>query len=181
MDSIKNYILLIVAAFMSLQLFAQAPIYMVNGERVNSIDTIPQSLIERYEVLDVTDELIAEYGQEASNGVVLLTVKYDQSPKFISDETFANYIIERVKWDDTDPTARITVKYRILTSGELKVVETLESTEWRLKRKVLKVMKQSPKWQPALRGDTPVESEGVLSLQLPLGRSMPRERYVIIL
>lgn len=181
MHSITKYILLIVAAFMSLQLFAQQPIFIVNGERVASIDSIPQSLIERYEELEVTDSLIAEYGTEASNGVILLTVKYDQNPKFLGDDSFAKYIIDRVEWDENDPTARVVVKYRILTSGELDIIEVLDSTEWRLKRKVLKVMEKSPRWQPALRGDTPVESEGILSLQLPLGKSMPRERYIIIL
>ncbi len=181
MHSITKYTLLIVAAFMSLQLFAQQPIFIVNGERVASIDSIPQSLIERYEELEVTDSLIAEYGTEASNGVVLLTVKYDQNPKFLAESSFSDYIIDRIKWDKNNPTARIVVKYRILTSGELEIVEVLDSTEWRLKRKVLKVMEESPVWQPALRGDTPVESEGILTIQLPLGRSMPREKYIIIL
>ncbi len=166
---------------MSLQLFARQPLYIVNGEPRSSIDSIEQSQIERIEMLDVTDSLIMRYGVEASNGVSVITLKYDEPAIFEGGGTFSDYILESVKWDETDPVARLSFRFTILASGEMVVGEILESTEARLKRKVMRAIKDAPRWKPALNMGKAVDMEGVYKIQLPIGRNMPREKYIILL
>ncbi len=181
--AMKNlkYIFVIVAAFMSLHLFAQNPIYIVNGEQRDDISSIPQEIIEKIETKEPSDEVIAKYGTEASNGVYIVTLKYDTPAKFSDDTTIEQYLIDHVEWDENEQTARVVLRYNIVESGDLVVTEVLEATEKRLKRKILSALKSSPKWTPATKADKPVVVEDILSLQLPLGRKMPRERYTIIL
>jgi hypothetical protein len=39
---------------------------------------------------------------------------------------------------------------------------------------VIDAVEKAPRWQPAMRDGKPVESEGVLRVQLPEGKSIPR-------
>ncbi len=176
-----TYLISIVAAFMSLQLFAQQPLYIVNGVERESIDSISQSQIERIEMLDVTDSLILKYGPKASNGVSLITLKYDTPASFGGEGTLSDYIIKSVGWDETDPVARLSFRFKILASGEMVIGDILESTESRLKRKVMRAIAQAPLWRPATNHGEAVDMEGVFRLQLPIGRDMPREKYIILL
>ncbi len=175
------YLTLIVAAFMSLQLFARQPLYIVNGVERDNIDSISQNQIERIEMLDVTDSLILQYGQRASNGVSVITLKYDTPASFGGEGTLSDYIIKSVGWDETDPVARLSFRFKILTSGEMVVGDILESTESRLKRKVMRAIEQAPLWKPATNLGEAVEMEGIFRVQLPIGRDMPREKYIILL
>ncbi len=40
--------------------------------------------------------------------------------------------------------------------------------------RVIDAVEKAPRWQPAMRDGKPVESEGVLRVQLPEGKSVPR-------
>lgn len=68
----------------------------------------------------------------------------------------------------------------MLPADETVVQQELESTDNRLKRRVLKAVAEAPRWHPAQKNGAPVESEGVLSIQLPEGRRMPRQAELVI-
>ena len=56
---------------------AQDPIYVVNGQVVSDIRNIPPGDIESTEMLPADEQAIARYGTKASNGVILITLRYD--------------------------------------------------------------------------------------------------------
>lgn len=89
-------------------------------------------------------------------------------------------IARQVRWDESEPTARVVLRYKITPDGETIVQQELESTDNRLKRRVLKAVAEAPRWHPAQKNGAPVESEGVLSIQLPEGRRMPRQAELVI-
>lgn len=150
------------------------PLYIVNGKVTQEIHSIPPDEIEHVEMLPADEETIARYGQQASNGVMLITLRYDQPALFPADTTFGSYIARQVRWEENEPVARVVLRYTVNEDGSLRVDETLESTDSRLKRRVLKAVEEAPRWQPARKNGKPVASEGVLSIQLPEGQQMPR-------
>lgn len=158
----------------------QQPLYIVNGEERRSTADIPPEVIERIEELPADEFTIAQYGEKASNGVVIITLKYDESPRFCADSlTLADYVTRHVEWGPTDPPARIVLRYRIDTTGTLTVIDQLEATDKRLLRRVLRALEAAPRWEPARKAGVAVESQGVLRLQLPVGRRMPRQAELI--
>ena len=58
--------------------------------------------------------------------------------------------------------------------GKAVLAQELESTDNRLKRRVLKALSEAPHWHPAQKNGVAVASEGVLHIQLPKGKRMPR-------
>ena len=144
---------------------AQDPIYVVNGQVVSDIRNIPPGDIESTEMLPADEQTIARYGTEASNGVILITLRYDTPARFPeADGSFNDYISKQTDWDDSLPAARVVLRYKITTDGRTVPTDELEATDRRLR----------PRWQPAMRDGKPVESEGVLRVQLPEGKSIPR-------
>lgn len=156
------------------------PLYIVNGEVRTEIESIAPEEIEQIEMLPADEETIARYGKQAAHGVMLITLRYDRPALFPADSTFGNYIARQVKWDESNPAARVAVRYRITTTGTIEVLETLEATDKMLKRRVLKAIASSPRWQPARKNGQPVESEGVLSIQLPRGKRLYRPAELVI-
>lgn len=74
----------------------------------------------------------------------------------------------------------MVLRYTVDEQGAAAISEELEATDKRLLRRVRKAFETAPAWAPATKEGVPVRSEGVLRLQLPAGRPMPRERYVVI-
>lgn len=151
------------------------PMYIVNGKEMTEIRSIPPEDIENVEMLPADEETIARYGQRAAHGVLLITLRYDEPASFPADTTFGSYIARQIRWGDDDPVARVVLRYTIMPEGTIRVDKLLESTDNRLKRRVLKAVEESPRWQPALKNGLPIASEGILSIQLPEGRRMPRQ------
>ena len=87
---------------------------------------------------------------------------------------------ERVKWDDNWGVARFVARYTIGTDGSFRLGTELESTDHQLRKRVLKVLQDMPKWKPATKQGKAVESDYVLSVQLPRGKAMPKEPYIVI-
>lgn len=170
----KKYLIYLVLLAAALPAAAQRPLYIVNGEERQQIADIPPEEIERVEELPADEETIARYGERASNGVLLITLRYDYPAVFEADSTFGSYIARRVRWDETEPAARVVLRYKVTAEGRTVVDDTLESTDNRLKRRVLKAVAEAPRWRPAHKDGKPVESEGVLSIQLPAGKRLPR-------
>lgn len=153
---------------------AQKPLYLVNGVETEEISSIPPEDIEKLEMLPADEESIARYGEKAACGVMLVTLRYDQPARFEAAESFDDYIASQVKWGADEPAARVILRYTITPEGQIVTGQELESTDNRLKRRVLKAIENAPQWCPATKNGSPVESEGVLRIQLPEGKTIPR-------
>ena len=191
----KRYALLLYILFLAAAVRAATPrpqpLYIVNGKETSEIRSIPPEDIENVEMLPADEETIARYGQRgyrqtfegrgwSAHGVMLITLRYDRPASFPADSAFGSYIARQVRWDESEPTARVVLRYKITPDGETVVQQELESTDNRLKRRVLKAVAEAPRWHPAQKNGAPVESEGVLSIQLPEGRRMPRQAELVI-
>ena len=111
--------------------------------------------------------------------MLLVTLRYDSPAVFPSDSTFGRYIARRVEWPDDEPAARVVLRYKITPEGRTVVDQELEVTDKRLRRRVLKALGEAPLWQPARKNGVPVESEGVLRIQLPEGKRIPRQAELV--
>ena len=169
----KRYALLLYILFLAAAVRAATPrpqpLYIVNGKETSEIRSIPPEDIENVEMLPADEETIARYGQRAAHGVMLITLRYDRPASFPADSAFGSYIARQVRWDESEPTARVVLRYKITPDGETVVQQELEST-----------VAEAPRWHPAQKNGAPVESEGVLSIQLPEGRRMPRQAELVI-
>lgn len=161
------------------------PLYIVNGERMSEeqVKGIHPKDIEDNHLLPADEQTIERYGHEAANGVVVITLRYDTPARFEIDgqtTNYSNYIADRVKWDDTDPVARIIISFKVKPDGTISDNDVLEATDKRLLRRIEKAMAEAPRWRPALKDGKGVETTHLLKVTLPKGRTMPRERVVRI-
>ena len=173
-------LLLILLLTSALTAAAQEPLYLVNGKEVDEISSIPPDDMESVEMLPADEETIARYGEKAYNGVMVVTLRYDTPARFPAGESFDAYIASQVKWPEEETAARVVLRYKITPDGETVVQQELESTDSRLKRRVLKAVAEAPRWTPAQKNGRPIESEGVLRIQLPEGKRMPRPVELVI-
>ena len=170
----------------SAQIFeTRLPIYIVNGVRMSEeeVKAIHPADIVSNELLTVDEAVIEKYGHDAANGVVVITLRYDTPARFeIEGEVtkYSAYIADRVKWDETDPVARIIISFKVKADGSVAEFDILEATDKRLLRRIEKAMAEAPRWQPALKDGKGVETTHLLKVTLPKGRTMPRERVVRI-
>lgn len=161
------------------------PLYIVNGEKMTEEqvkDINPKDIMDNH-LLPADEQTIERYGHEAANGVVVITLRYDTPARFeIEGQTtkYSAYIADRVKWDETDPVARIIISFKVKADGTVGDNDVLEATDKRLLRRIEKAMAAAPRWQPALKDGKGVETTHLLKVTLPKGRTMPRERVVRI-
>ena len=94
--------------------------------------------------------------------------------------SFSRFIADRVKWDETDPVARVIISFAVAADGSVEVKDILEATDRRLLRRIQKALDEAPKWIPALKDGEGVATDHVLRITLPKGRQLPRERVVLI-
>jgi len=181
----KRFLLLFAALSGAFALAAQQqrpPLYLVNGKEwpAEEIGTIDASELEKVDVLPADEETIARYGEKASGGVICITLRYDSPAVFSDSLTFDRYIARHVKWDDDDPAARVSLRCKITAEGRAVVSEVLESTDNRLKRRVLKAVAEAPLWTPARKEGAPVETTQTFTVRLPKGKALPGEPYIRI-
>ena len=182
---IKNYFLILHFAFCILHFVSataqtQTPLYIVNGVEMESVKNIPEENIEHIDHLEANEATVAKYGERANNGVIIVTLRYDKEAKFLGDKPLTDYVSERVKWNENWGVARYVVRYTIGADGSFRLGTELESTDRQFRKRVLKVLQSLPKWQPATKQGRAVESEYVLRVQLPKGKAMPKELYIVI-
>ena len=160
--------------------WAQKPLYIVNGVEMESVKHIPEKNIEHIDHLPANEESVAKYGERANNGVIIVTLRYDKEAKFTGRKSLVDYVGERVKWPENYGVARFVARYTIEADGSFRLGTILQSTDHQFRKRVLKVLQSLPKWEPATKQGKAVESEYVLAVQLPKGKSLPREPYIII-
>lgn len=181
-------LLLTMSARATAQVFVhRPPLYIVNGERWSEADVkrINPADIATNTLLPADEESVAKYGQEASNGVIVITLRYDTPARFElggKPAQLADYVAERVKWEyPANPVARVVIRLKINPDGAAVIDEVLEATDKRLLKRVNKVLATIPHWVPALKDGVGVESEYTMRLTLPRGMKLRRERSVPII
>lgn len=160
---------------------AREPLYVVNGTVVETIENIPQEDIESIDILPADDDTIARWGDNASEGVILIRLIYD-TPACHQTEynTFTTYLAHNVKWDEQMPAERVSLRLKIDTEGRASILEVLQSTSRQFLKRVERAIAEAPRWSPAMRDGKPVDSVALVNLQLPEGKSLPMEHAVII-
>jgi hypothetical protein len=161
---------------------AREPLYVVNGRVVASIEDIPHEDIERIDVLPANEDTIAEWGSEASEGVIIVTLRYDTAATFVAEgyDNFTDYLAHTVKWSDNNPAERVSLRLHIEASGRATISEVLQATSRNYLKRVERAIEEAPLWSPAMRDGVAVESIQLVNLQLPEGKSIPLEPAVII-
>ncbi len=147
---------------------------------MESVQHIPERNIEHIDHLEANEATVAKYGERANNGVIIVTLRYDKEAQFTGDKPLADYVEERVKWPENYGVARYVVRYTIEADGSFQLGAELESTDRQFRKRVLKVLQTLPAWQPATKQGKAVESDYVLAVQLPRGKAMPKEPYIVI-
>ena len=158
------------------------PLYIVNGEVADIAqmhDIQPDDIIST-EILPADEQSVARFGEQANNGVIIISLRYDTPARFgDGSQPYGAYIARQVKWGELERVARYVTRFTVCEDGSVAVGNELESTDPRLRRKVLRAVAKAPHWQPAMKDGRPVESSHVLRIQLPEGRPMPPEKYII--
>lgn len=176
-------LLLFIALLTATSLRAQEPLYVVNDTVVDSIEHIPHEDIERIDVLPADEETIARWGTAASEGVILVTLRYDTPARFEAEgvDNFTEYLATTVKWDERMPAERVSLRLEINEQGIATIAEILESTSRQFLKRVKKAIGTAPRWTPATRDGVAQKSIHLINIQLPKGKPMPTELGVIIL
>ena len=170
------------AMFWASILWAQQPLYVVNGKVVESIEGIPHDDIESIDVLPADEDTIAEWGLAASEGVIVVRLKFDTPASFSAEgiNNFTTYLAKQIKWDESMPAERASLRLRITKEGTAEVVEVLDTTSRQFLKRVTKAIAAAPRWQPAMRDGKAIESLHLVNIQLPMGKELPKDPYVII-
>ena len=179
----RKTILSLLFVFCVTTLSARGPLYVVNGTVVDSIEHIEQANIAKIDVLPATEETIAEWGIGASEGVILVTLKYDTPAEFVAGEynNFTSYLAATVKWHDDMSAERVSLRIIVDSQGRVSINKVLQSTSRQFLKRVERAIQQSPQWHPATKDGKAVESIHLVNLLLPEGKTLPVERSVIIL
>ena len=166
--------------FVSASAQTQTPLYIVNGVEMDSVQHIEEDNIEHIDHLAANEATVAKYGERANNGVIIITLRYDKEAEFSGGTSLADYVEERVKWPESFGVARFVARYTIGADGAFRLGSILESTDHQLRNRVLRVLQTLPKWTPATKQGKAVDSDYVLAVQLPKGKEMPKEPYIVI-
>lgn len=164
-------------------LSAREPLYVVNGEVVASIDDIPHEDIESIDVLPADEESVALWGEGASEGVIMVRLRYDTPASFAADgyDNFTEYLASVVNWREPNAAERVSLRLTIGTDGRARISEVLQATSRQLLRRVERAIEDAPLWSAAMRNDVAIECQQLVNLQLPLGAEIELEHGVIIL
>jgi hypothetical protein len=163
-------------------LWAQQPLYVVNGRVVETLEGIQQSDIESIDVLPADEDTIAEWGLGASEGVIVVRLKFDTPATFSAEgvNNFTAYLAKHIKWNESMPAERVSLRLRITEDGTATIVEVLDSTSRQFLKRVTRAIASAPRWQPAMRDGKAIESLQLVNIQLPIGKELPRDPYVVI-
>lgn len=175
-------VITILAILCTVEAFGYKPLYVVNGVVVDSIDDIPHENIEHIDNLPANEETIAEWGLEASEGVIIVTLRYDTEARFSYGDynNFTDYLASTVHWDDTMSPERVSLRIIVDNTGRATISEVIASSSKQFLKRVTKAIDTSPLWIPAERSGAPVESQHLVNLQLPKGKHLPREMGIIL-
>ena len=147
---------------------------------MESVKHIAEANIEHIDHLEANEATVAKYGERANNGVIVISLRYDKEAEFTGGKSLTDYVSERVKWSENYDVARFVARYTIASDGTFHLGTILEATDHQLRKRVVKALQDMPAWHPATKQGKAVESEYVLAVQLPKGKTMPKEPYIVI-
>lgn len=176
----KRLLILILLTFVSVT--ASAQLYIVNGEEYSAeqMRRIDPERVEHSEQVAVSDSIMARFGERAADGVIVVTLKHDTEPQFSADSlSFREWVEREVAWGDDEPAARVVYRYVVGVDGRARLTELIESTDNRLRQRVVRAVKRAPLWIPAEREGEVVEVEQVLVIELPKGKRLRGKRFLI--
>ena len=150
------------------------PLYFVDGKEISyeTMNTLNPNEIEAINILK-GESAISRYGGRAKTGVVEITMKkklpaVDTVPKRIFTKVEVEPTVDKTEWrtfleKNLQPfiaTAAqkglapgqytVVVKFIVRTDGSLADIKAVKDPGFGLGENVVKLMKDSPKWQPAL-------------------------------
>ncbi len=175
-------LLLILVALMAFCASASAQLYVVNGEEYSTeqMRRIDPERVESTELVPVNDSIMALYGERAADGVIIVKLKHDAEPRFSVDSlSFREWVEREVEWGNDEPAARVVYHYVVGTDGRARLTELIESTDNRLRQRVVRAVKRAPLWTPAERESQAVEVEQVLVIELPKGKRLRGKQFLI--
>ena len=174
--------LLLIALLLLLSISASAQFYVVNGEEYSAeqMRRIDPERVESTELVPVNDSIMVLYGERAADGVIIVKLKHDTEPRFSVDSlSFREWVEREVAWGNDEPAARVVYRYVVGIDGRARLSELIESTDNRLRQRVVRAVKRSPQWTPAEREGQAVEVEQTLIVELPKGKRL-RGKYFLI-
>ena len=179
----RHLFLGILLSLSTITLSARGPLYVLNGVRVESIEGVEQSNIERIDHLPATEETIERWGIEASEGVIMVTLKYDTPALFDAEgfNNFTTYLQHKVKWDKNMPAERVSLRIKVDCKGNVHIIKVLESTSRQFQKRVERAIASSPQWRAATKNGSSVESTHLVNLTLPEGKTIPVEPGIILM
>lgn len=123
-------------------------------------------------MLPADEQTIARYGTEASNGVILITLRYDTPARFPeADGSFNDYISKQTDWDDSLPAARVVLRYKITTDGRTVPTDELEATDRRLRRRVIDAVEKHPAGSPPCATESRSKAKGFCAYNCPKAKA----------
>ena len=176
----KRLIAIVLLLFVSAT--ASAQLYIVNGEEYSAeqMRRIDPERVESSEQVAINDSIMALYGERAADGVIIVTLKHDTEPQFSVDSlSFREWVEREVAWGNDEPAARVVYRYVVGTDGRTQLTELIESTDNRLRQRVVRAVKRAPLWTPAEREGRAVEVEQVLVIELPKGKRLRGKHFLI--
>ena len=132
--------------------------------------------------LPADDSTIAEWGSAAHEGVIIVTLRYDTPASFNAEgfDNFTLYLANEIKWSESMPAERASLRINVTEEGTVEIVEVLDTTSRQFLKRVTKTIASAPRWQPAMRDGKAIESLQLVNIQLPIGKELPRDPYVVI-
>ncbi len=176
----KRLIAIVLLLFVSAT--ASAQLYIVNGEEYTTeqMRRIDPERVEHSERIAVNDSIMARFGERAADGVIVVKLKHDTEPQFSVDSlSFRAWVEREVAWGDDEPAARVVYRYVVGVDGRARLTELIESTDNRLRQRVVRAVKRAPLWTPAEREGRAVEVEQVLIIELPKGKRLRGKNFLI--
>ena len=176
----KRLIAIVLLLFVSAT--ASAQLYIVNGEEYSAeqMRRIDPERVESSEQVAINDSIMARFGERAADGVIIVTLKHDTEPQFSVDSlSFREWVEREVAWGNDEPAARVVYRYVVGTDGRTQLTELIESTDNRLRQRVVRAVKRAPLWAPAEREGRAVEVEQVLVIELPKGKRLRGKHFLI--
>lgn len=156
------------------------PIYIVNGERMSEeqVRAIEPEDIVSNTMLPADEQTIEKYGPEASNGVIVISLRYDEAARFEVDgqqTNFSNYIAQQIKWGEMESVAQVIMRVSVNGEGVVSEKELLDSSDRRLLKRVRDAIENAPRWVPAKKDGKGIETQHLVKVIVPVGSQMPRE------
>jgi len=165
------------------------PVFLVDGKRIDNIDSIDTDDIESIAIIkDQSSAIVKKY--KAKDGVIIITLKesvakgkdeelfvvVEEMPQFPGGFPALNsYIYDNLEYPENAKQegieGEVTVEFTINTEGAVEDVNILRSTNEGFNDAALKVFRNMPNWKPGIQRGNAVR----VKLQVPVEFKLDKE------